>query len=204
MLHARGEAGQHRLDDRLQVEAGLGVELGGEADLGVNDPVLGQVLHALAGYPLEGLSGLHHGDGVGEAFEVADEVPARRLGHKPAGRAPPGRWSGGPRSRRPRPARRPSRAGGRRRDGRGGAPWARAGFVPGSGAVSCKAGRLPTDAVKATSRGSTQQRSLAVVLGRLRSRSRRSYYHKSGLSRGSSKFVRGKGPVAGSARVALP
>ena len=84
LLHAGGEAGQHRLDDGLQAQAGLGVELRGEADLGVNDPVLGQVLYALPGDALERLRRLHDGDRVGEAFEVANEVPARRLGHEPA------------------------------------------------------------------------------------------------------------------------
>ena len=84
LLHAGGEAGQHRLGDRLQAEAVLGVELRGEADLGIDDPVVGQVLDALAGDTLERLRRLHHGDRVLEAFEVADQVPAWRLGHEPA------------------------------------------------------------------------------------------------------------------------
>jgi hypothetical protein len=68
VLHACGEAGQHRLGDRLQVEAFLSVELRGEADFGIYDPVVGQVLNALAGDTLERLRGLHHGDRVLEAF----------------------------------------------------------------------------------------------------------------------------------------
>ena len=42
LLHASGKASEHSLDDRLQVEPGLGMELGSEAHLGVNDAVLGQ------------------------------------------------------------------------------------------------------------------------------------------------------------------
>ncbi len=76
MVHPGAEAGQHGLDDGLEVQAGLGVQLRGEADLGVHDPVFGQVLYAFAGHALERLRRLHHRHRVGEALEVAHEVLA--------------------------------------------------------------------------------------------------------------------------------
>ena len=44
LRHPGAEAGQHGLDDTLQGQSRLGVQLRGEADLGVDDPVAGQVL----------------------------------------------------------------------------------------------------------------------------------------------------------------
>jgi len=46
------------------------VLLGRVADLGVDDPVIGQVLSALGGDSLDGVLGLHHSDGVLEGLEV--------------------------------------------------------------------------------------------------------------------------------------
>jgi hypothetical protein len=52
------------------------VELGGEADLGVDDPVVGEVLGALGGHALQRLAGLHHRHRVGERLQVEDQVVA--------------------------------------------------------------------------------------------------------------------------------
>ena len=50
---ALAEAVQHRLDDLVEGQAPLDVQLGGEADLGVDDAVGGQVLGALGGHPAQ-------------------------------------------------------------------------------------------------------------------------------------------------------
>ena len=50
------EAGEDRLDDLVEGEAALEVQLGGEADLGVDDAVVGQVGGALGGDPFEGVA----------------------------------------------------------------------------------------------------------------------------------------------------
>ena len=76
-LAARGaalEAGQDRLDDLVELEPGPDVQLGGEADLGVDDPVVGEVLGALGGHPLQRLARLHDRHRVGERLQVEDEV----------------------------------------------------------------------------------------------------------------------------------
>ncbi len=59
------------------------MQLRGEAHLGVDDPVLGQILDALSGHALEGLGRLHDGHGVHEALQVAHEVAPRHGGHEP-------------------------------------------------------------------------------------------------------------------------
>lgn len=67
------EARVDRLDDLFEGEALFEVLLGGVADLGVDDAVLGEVLGALGGDPEQRLAGLHDGAGVGEGLQVALE-----------------------------------------------------------------------------------------------------------------------------------
>ena len=50
------EAGEHGLDGLVEGEALLDAQLGRHADLGVDDAVVGQVLDALGGHPLDGLA----------------------------------------------------------------------------------------------------------------------------------------------------
>ena len=59
------------------------MKLGGKAHLGVDDPVLDQVLDALGRDALERLASLHHADGVGEARQVAHQVVSGRSRHEP-------------------------------------------------------------------------------------------------------------------------
>ena len=112
------EAGGDGRDDLVGGEAAREVLLGGVADLGVDDAVVGQVLGALAGHARERLGRLHHADRVGERLEVQDQVLAvgaaghprlelvrvgrsaarrsrsrRRARRSCAGRTPPSRWS---------------------------------------------------------------------------------------------------------------
>ncbi len=97
---------------------------GAKRDLGVDDPVGGQVERALPGHPGQLLGGLHDRDGVRERLEVALErarvggvaEPGAQLHRHPS--------SAGRRSRMPRRARRPWRAAARRPGGRAAAPWA--------------------------------------------------------------------------------
>ena len=67
------EALLHRGHDLVERQPRRDVLLGGVADLGVDDAVRGEVLHALAGDPGEGSAGLHHRDGVVERLQVAHQ-----------------------------------------------------------------------------------------------------------------------------------
>jgi hypothetical protein len=75
-LRATPEAVLHRLHHLVEGEAGLGVELGGESHLGVDDTVGGEILGALVRDAFERISMLHHPDGVGERLEVEHQVVA--------------------------------------------------------------------------------------------------------------------------------
>ncbi len=77
-LLAVGEPGQHRVDHRIEREPAVDVQFGGETDLGVDDVVIGQVLDALVGHPVQRLRCLHHPDRVGEGFQVTLERSAVR------------------------------------------------------------------------------------------------------------------------------
>ena len=72
-VHAGFEAGLHGLDDVVQAQALLQVLLGRPAHLAVHDAVVGQVLDELLRDAEQALLGLHHGDGVVEGLEVADQ-----------------------------------------------------------------------------------------------------------------------------------
>ena len=78
---AAAEAGQDRAHDVVERHAAGQVELGGEADLRVHDAVLGEVLGALGGDPLEGLRRLHDTHGVCEPVEV--QLQALAIGPAP-------------------------------------------------------------------------------------------------------------------------
>ena len=54
-----------------------------ETNLGVDDAVAGEVERGFDGDALQMILGLHDGRGVREAFEVAHEVAARRVGDEP-------------------------------------------------------------------------------------------------------------------------
>lgn len=58
---------------------------GGKADFGVEDTIESHVFEEFEGDSFETLSGLHDGDGVGEAFEVLGEVSALGTAMKPPG-----------------------------------------------------------------------------------------------------------------------
>ncbi len=75
-LLAVGEAGEHGIDDCVQGQAGVDVQLGREADLGVHDVVGCKVLDALIGHPVQGLGCLHHPDGVRERLQIAHQRSA--------------------------------------------------------------------------------------------------------------------------------
>ena len=75
-----GEAGQHRVDHRVQRKPAVDVQFGREPDLGVHDVVGGQILHALDGHPVQRLRRLHHPDRVRERLQVALERSAVRGG----------------------------------------------------------------------------------------------------------------------------
>ncbi len=65
------EAGVDGLDDVLEGQPLDEVLLGGVTALGVDHPVSGEVLDALARDPVQSLRRLHHGEGVVERLEVA-------------------------------------------------------------------------------------------------------------------------------------
>ena len=88
------EAGEHGLDDPLEREAAGHVQLGGEAELGVDDTVGGEVERALAGDPGQLLLRLHHGDGVREGLQVALERAGVGGVDGTSGRARRRRWVG--------------------------------------------------------------------------------------------------------------
>ena len=73
---AVAEAGEDSVQDLVEREPGDGVELGREADLGIDDTVGGKVLGALERHPFERVAMLHHADGVSERLEVQHEVVA--------------------------------------------------------------------------------------------------------------------------------
>lgn len=50
-----------------------------KANLGVDDPIVGEVLDAVSGHPLEGMGGLHHRQRVPEHFQVANQARYLRL-----------------------------------------------------------------------------------------------------------------------------
>ena len=79
-LLAVGEAGEHRVDDRVQRQPAVDVQLGREPDLGVDDGVGGEVLDALEGHPVQRLGGLHDPDGVRERLQIAHQRSAVRGG----------------------------------------------------------------------------------------------------------------------------
>ena len=81
--HRLVEAREHRLEHILEPQAAFGVQLGRKTHLGVDDPVLGQVLDALLGDAPERLGSLHHADGMGEALQVAHEVAPGSSRHEP-------------------------------------------------------------------------------------------------------------------------
>ena len=66
-------------------DARLKEALGGEADLGVDDAVVGQVLDELPGHPAQVAGRLHHRDGVVEGLQVAHQGPGVRGLGEPAG-----------------------------------------------------------------------------------------------------------------------
>ena len=61
------------------------LQLGREADLGVDDAVGGEVLGALEGDALDRVAVLHHADGVGERLEVEHQVVALGAPVEPRG-----------------------------------------------------------------------------------------------------------------------
>ena len=75
-----GEAVEDRLDHLVEGEAAFGVQLGGEADLGVDDAIGGQVLGALLGDPPQRVRSLHDADRVPERVQVQVQVAAVRAG----------------------------------------------------------------------------------------------------------------------------
>ena len=70
------EPGEHRVEHLVERQTGLDVQLGGEAHLGVHDPVVGEILGALEGDPLDRVAVLHDADRVGERLEVEHQVVA--------------------------------------------------------------------------------------------------------------------------------
>ena len=77
------EAVDHRADDIVEPELSLGVQLGGEPDLGVHDAVGRQVLGALSRDPHQRLARLHHRKRVVETLEVQHQVLLVRTRHEP-------------------------------------------------------------------------------------------------------------------------
>jgi hypothetical protein len=79
------EPGEDRLHDLVQLHAALEVQLGCEADLGVDHAVVGQVLGALGCDAGEGLGRLHDPDRVLEGLQVARQAAPRSALHEPGG-----------------------------------------------------------------------------------------------------------------------
>ncbi len=79
------EPGQHGVDHLVERQPAVDVQFGGEPDLGVDDVVGGQILHAFIGDAVQRLGGLHHADGVRERFEVALQRAAVRGGAEELG-----------------------------------------------------------------------------------------------------------------------
>ena len=82
---AEPEALEDRVDHFVEREPLLEVQLGGEADLGVDHAVVGEILGALLRDPHDGVTVLHHADGVGERLEVEHQVVALRAQVEPVG-----------------------------------------------------------------------------------------------------------------------
>ena len=131
-LLAVGEAGQHRVDHRVQRQPPIDVQFGREPDLGVHDVVGRQVLDALVGHPVQRLRCLHHARPC--ARTARGSAPATRCARRceTMPRVRRRRWRAGRRSRSPRRARARWRAATRRRDGHAAGPLVRAGSNPGS------------------------------------------------------------------------
>ena len=72
-VHAGFEAGLHGLDNFVQAQALLQVLFGCPAHFAVDHAVVGEVLDEFLGDAEQAFLGLHHGDGVVEGFEVADQ-----------------------------------------------------------------------------------------------------------------------------------
>ena len=122
--HGGIEPFKHRLDHLFEAEAPLCVQLRGEADLGVDDPVVRQVLDTLdrrrARAPRRSASRRRCGRSP-PGSERGHAVGRRRRTRRRARRGP---WSEGRDSPGPARARRRSRAGAHRRGGREAAPSA--------------------------------------------------------------------------------
>ena len=82
-MGAVGETFQHGFDDLVELEPALEVQFRCEAHLGVDNAVAREVECALARHAMQLLLGLHECGRVAEAFEVAHEVTARRVGDEP-------------------------------------------------------------------------------------------------------------------------
>ena len=67
------EPGEHRADHLVEGQPLFEVKFGGEAHLGVDDAVGGEVFHAFSGDPAQRAQGLHHRDRVPEGPQVLDE-----------------------------------------------------------------------------------------------------------------------------------
>ena len=72
-VHAGFEPGLHGLDDVVQAQALLQVLFGRPAHLAVHDAVVGQVFDEFLRDAEQAFLGLHHGDGVVEGLQVADQ-----------------------------------------------------------------------------------------------------------------------------------
>ncbi|MGC0407187.1 hypothetical protein RKD31_000430 [Streptomyces sp. SAI-163] len=72
--HARGEPLLDGLHDLPHRQPAPGVQLGRVADLAVDDAVGGEVQDVLLGGAQQALAVLHHGEGVLEGGDVADQV----------------------------------------------------------------------------------------------------------------------------------
>ncbi|CAB4863619.1 unannotated protein [freshwater metagenome] len=86
---ARGtapEAVHHGLHHLVERQSGLGVQLWCAPHLGVHDTVRCEVLGTLEGHALDGVTVLHHPDGVGEGLEIQDEVVALGATMEPVGK----------------------------------------------------------------------------------------------------------------------
>ena len=76
---------EHGLHHLVERQALLGAQLGSEPHLGVHDAVVGEILGALVGDPLDRITILHHTDGVGERLEVQHQVVALGATVEPGG-----------------------------------------------------------------------------------------------------------------------
>ncbi len=72
-VHSSFEAGLHGFDHVVQAQALLQAPFGRPAHLAVHDAVVGQVFGEFLRDAEQALLGLHHGDGVVEGLQVADQ-----------------------------------------------------------------------------------------------------------------------------------